>query len=108
MLLAISSLLFLFFISLFYFSILFRYFIYIFNFNFILFYFSILLSVTQVETLKFLGVRVQNLPQEVLNVGGKKQDMLPSTRSFLRSFYQPYNQKLFDLLHKEFLGWDAL
>eukprot|EP00026_Physarum_polycephalum_P002584 Phypoly_transcript_02591.p1 GENE.Phypoly_transcript_02591~~Phypoly_transcript_02591.p1 ORF type:complete len:891 (+),score=98.31 Phypoly_transcript_02591:80-2752(+) len=55
--------------------------------------------------LKFLNVREYKLPQEAQNIADKKDEMLESTRTFLRAFYAQHNKKLYELLNRNF-KWD--
>lgn len=57
------------------------------------------------ETLQFLGLRSWEPSQyEVFKQGGYAP-LNPVTKSKLRRYYQPYNQKLFEYLNRDF-GWD--
>jgi hypothetical protein len=56
--------------------------------------------------LQFLNVRHYRLPQEAQNIADKKEEMLESTRTFLRAFYAQHNKKLYELLNRKF-KWDV-
>jgi len=54
---------------------------------------------------QFLHVEEQILPPETQNIAEKKEEMMPSTRTFLSAFYAQHNKKLYKLLDKDF-GWN--
>jgi hypothetical protein len=46
------------------------------------------------------------LPQEAQNIADKKEEMLETTKVFLKAFYAQHNKKLYELLDRNF-GWDS-
>jgi hypothetical protein len=51
---------------------------------------------------KFLELEVTELPPVAKNISPSREKMMESTKKFLREFYAPYNQLLFDLLDVNF------
>jgi len=57
------------------------------------------------EIFSFLKLPKYDINYERKNVGKYTEKMKPETRKFLINFYKPHNQKLYDLLGKNF-DWD--
>jgi hypothetical protein len=57
------------------------------------------------ETLQFLGLPTWEPPQYEIFKQGGYAPLNPETKAKLKRYYQPYNQKLFKYLNRDF-GWD--
>lgn len=62
-----------------------------------------------IKTFEFIGIpedeHMHDIEYRAYNIGKNKKEMSPTTRSFLAEYFQPHNEKLFELLGESF-DWE--